>query len=60
LEDQLLVLLLDDRQSRKDWFQLDQTTYGMEQAEERRAVQPDLISSSLPEKHKHLSVLVTL
>jgi hypothetical protein len=53
VEEQLLALLPDDRCSRKYWFWLDWSTYGQEQAEARCAVQPDLISSSLPENHKH-------
>jgi hypothetical protein len=37
----------------KDWFWLDETANGRELAEASRAVQPNLISSSLTENHKH-------
>jgi hypothetical protein len=43
---------------RKDRFWLNRTIDGREQAEARLTVQPDLISSSLPENHKHKHLVV--
>jgi hypothetical protein len=60
LEEQLLVLLPDDRRIRKYRFWLDWRAYGQEQAETKCAVQPDLISSSLPESHKHKRLRILL
>jgi hypothetical protein len=43
---------------RKDRFWLNRTADGREQAEVRLTVQPNLISSSLPENHKHKHLVV--